>query len=148
MKPYAENRKAHFDYVIVDTIEAGIELTGQEVKSIRNGKARVDTAYALIREGKAQALGIFITPYQEKNTTPTYIPDHTRILLLHKSEIEKIEKKCLSDKLTIIVLSLYSKGRKIKVLLGLARGKKLYDKRQTLKERAVDRDIKREYKVH
>jgi len=141
-----ENRKAHFNYSIEDTYEAGIELTGAEVKSIRVGNGNINSAFCVIRGGEAYILGMHIPPYQPKNTSDGYDQDRTRRLLLSKKEIKRLGDKDEIKGLTLVPLSVYSKGPYIKVLVAIARGKKEFDKRETIKARDLDREMEREYK--
>jgi len=143
---YIDNRKAYFNYEIMDTFEAGIKLQGSEVKAIKNGSGSIKGAFCIVRGGEAYIVGMHIPPYQPKNTIPGYDPDQTRKLLLSKKEIKKLGEKDTIKGLTLIPLSLYSKGPYIKVSVAIARGKKVYDKRETIKKRDVERDIRREYK--
>ncbi len=147
MATYIDNRKAHFNYSIEETFEAGIELSGFEVKAIKNGSGNLNSAFCVIRGGEAYILNMHIPPYQPHNIDPGYDPDMTRRLLLTKKEIKKLADKDDMKGLTLIPLSLYSKGRYIKVSIAVARGKKVFDKRETIKKRETDREIRREYKV-
>ena len=147
MATYIDNRKAHFNYEVEETFEAGIELAGFEVKSIKNGHGTINSAFVIVRGGEAYIMGMHIPPYQPNNTDPGYDPDRTRRLLLSKKEIKKLADKDSTKGLTLIPLSLYSKGRYIKVSIAVARGKRVYDKRETIKKRETDREISREYKV-
>ena len=146
MVTYIDNRKAHFNYSIEDTYEAGIELLGHEVKSIKSGKGVINSAFCIIRGGEAYIIGMHIPPYQPHNTDLGYDPDRTRRLLLSKKEIKKLGEKDDIKGLTLVPLSLYSKGRNIKVSVAIARGKQVFDKRETIKRREVDREIRREFK--
>jgi SsrA-binding protein len=146
MAVYIENRKAYFNYSIEDTYEAGIELTGAEVKSIRGGSGNINSAFCVVRGGEAFILGMHIPPYQLKNTSEGYDPDRTRKLLLSKKEIKKLGEKDDIKGLTLVPLSVYSKGPYIKVSVAIVRGKKTYDKRETIKGRDLDREMEREYK--
>lgn len=141
-----ENRKARFDYEILETFEAGIVLTGQEVKSIRTGKANLTGSYVIIKSGAAQLLGAQIPPYQPLNTLKEYDPTRTRKLLLHNDEINLLLGKTKEHKLTLIPLSMYSKGRKIKISIGLAKHKKQHDKREAIKKRETSREMRRALK--
>jgi len=141
-----ENRKAHFNYSIEDTYEAGIELSGAEVKAIRNGSGNINSAFCIVRGGEAFILGMHIPPYQPKNTSEGYNPDQTRKLLLSKKEIKKLGDKDEIKGLTLIPLSVYSKGPYIKVSVAIARGKKEFNKRETIKARDLDREMEREHK--
>lgn len=141
-----DNRKAHFNYEIIEKYEAGIELFGFEVKSIKNGRAILAGAFAIIRGGEAYIMNMQIPPYQMGNTPLDYDPSRTRKLLLSKKEIKNLSEMDSKKGLTLVPLSLYSKGRLIKVELAVVRGKKTYDKRETIKKRETDREINREYK--
>ncbi len=147
MTTYIDNRKAHFNYSIEDTYEAGIELLGFEVKAIKNGMGNINSAFCIVRGGEAYITGMHIPPYQPHNTELGYDPDRIRRLLLSKKDIKKLKDKDDTKGLTLIPISLYSKGRHIKVSVAVARGKKVFDKRETIKKRDVDREIRREYKV-
>ena len=146
MKIYAENRKARFDYEILETFEAGIELTGIEVKSIRSGKANIAGSFAILRGGEAYLVGSDIPPYQTNNTPQDYDPNRTRKLLLNRSEINYLAGKVNSEKLTLVPLKLYNKKGLIKIELALTRGKKKSDKRETIKKRETKREIARTLK--
>jgi SsrA-binding protein len=146
MTTYIDNRKAHFNYSIEETFEAGIELMGYEVKSVKKGQGNINSAFCIIRGGEAFIVGLHIPPYQPNNTDPTYDPDRTRKLLLSKKEIKKMGDKDDIKGLTLIPLSMYSKGRHIKVSVAVAKGKKVFDKRETIKNRDLDREMAREYK--
>lgn len=147
MATYIDNRKAYFNYNVEETFEAGIELTGFEVKSIKKGQGSLNAAFCVVRGGEAYILGLHIPPYQPNNTSAGYDPDMTRKLLLTKKEIKKLADKDSIKGLTLVPISLYSKGRYIKVSVAVARGKKVFDKRETIKKRESDREISREYKV-
>ena len=146
MASYAENRKAYFDYEILEKYECGIELLGQEVKSIREGKMSLEGAFVIIRGNEAFLINSNIPPYQPKNTQKDYDALRNRKLLLTKKEILELAKNDKNKSLTIIPISVYNKNRKIKVQIALVKGKKKFDKRETLKKRATDRDIRREIK--
>jgi SsrA-binding protein len=141
-----ENRKANFNYEIKDTYEAGIELLGFEVKAIRNGKGNISNSYCIVRGNEAFLIGMHIPPYQTKNTPQGYDPDRTRRLLLSKKEIKKLGEKDDIKGLTLVPLSVYSKNHKIKVSIAIGQGKKVFDKRETIKKRDLDREMEREYK--
>ncbi|MDE2001589.1 MAG: SsrA-binding protein SmpB [Patescibacteria group bacterium] len=143
MKPLTENRKARFDYEILETLEAGIALTGPEVKSVRSGRAQLTGSFVLIKPDRAELLNAQIPPYQPNNTPTGYQPDRTRRLLLTKKELGHLLGKTKESGLTIVPLSMYGKGRRIKVAIGLARHKKAHDKRETIKRREVDRELQR-----
>jgi SsrA-binding protein len=142
----AENRKARFDYEILETFEAGIELLGLEVKSIRSGKASFDGAYATVRGGEAYLLQASVPPYQPANTPADYDPLRTRKLILSKAEIAKLADIESKKGLTIVPLKAYNKGAKVKVELAVVRGKKQFDKRESIKKRETDRDLRRTLK--
>lgn len=141
-----DNRKAHFNYEIVQAYEAGIELEGFEVKSIKSGRAILAGAFAIVRGGEVFLMNMQIPPYQVGNTPLDYDPTRTRRLLLSKKQIREIAPSDNMKGLTLVPLSLYSKGRLIKVELAVVKGKKNYDKRETIKKRETDREIDREYK--
>ena len=133
------NRKARFNYEIIDEIEAGIELKGTEIKSIRKGSVSMDDAYARIKRGEAFLTNMYIARYEEGNIF-NHDERRERKLLLHKNEINKLAKQIELNRYTLVPLKVYFKKNKAKVLLGLARGKKLYDKRETIKKRDQERD--------
>lgn len=146
MGNYAENRKAKFDYEITEKYEAGIELLGTEVKSVRSGKANLTGAFVLVRGGEVFLVNANIPPYQEKNAPESYDPLRNRKLLLTKKEISELAGNEKSKNLTIAPLAMYNKGRKIKIEFAVVKGKKKADKRETIKKRETDREIRREYK--
>ncbi len=146
MVTYLENKKAHFNYTIEETVEAGIELLGHEVKSIRKGQGNLNSTFCVIRGGEAYIIGLNIPPYQPNNTDPAHDPERTRRLLLSKKDIKKLADKDDIKGLTLVPLSLYSKGPYIKVSIAIAKGKKTFDKRETIKKRDLDREMEREYK--
>ena len=133
------NRKARFNYFIIDEIEVGIELKGTEIKSIRNGKASIEDAYARIKNGGVFLTNMFIAKYEEGNRF-NHDERRERKLLLHKSEIIKLSKKLELDNYTLVPLKLYFKKNHAKISLGLCKGKKLYDKRETIKKRDLERE--------
>ena len=139
------NRKAKFDYEIVDTIEAGIALRGTEIKSIRNGNANLKDSYAIVRNGEVFLLNMFVSEYKEGNQF-NHDETRTRKLLLHKKEILKLHDKIRLEGFTLVPLKLYFKENHAKILLGIARGKKQYDKRESIKEKDAKRDIARNLK--
>ncbi len=142
MKSVAENRKAFHDYFIDETYEAGISLVGTEVKSIREGKANLKDSYVLIKDGEAFLLNCHISPYSHGNIM-NHDPLRTRKLLLKKGEIDRIRGKLLQKGYTLIPTKMYFKGPYVKIEVGLARGKKLFDKREALKEKEANRQIER-----
>ncbi|MFI5293509.1 MAG: SsrA-binding protein SmpB [Thermodesulfovibrionales bacterium] len=145
MKIVAQNRKAFHDYSIEETIEAGIVLTGTEVKSLREGKANLKDSYVLIKDEEVLLLNCHISPYTHGNIM-NHDPVRTRKLLLHKKEIARIQAKALQKGYSLIPLKIYFKESRAKVEIGLARGKKMYEKRDTIKKREADREIERAMK--
>tara|TARA_B100000214_G_scaffold148925_1_gene106516 strand:+ start:295 stop:744 length:450 start_codon:yes stop_codon:yes gene_type:complete len=141
----ATNRKAFHEYHILEEFEAGIKLKGSEVKSIREGKASLKQAYVLIRKGEAWLKGSHIASYSHTGFIG-HDPVRNRKLLLHKREIQKIDSKLAEKGLTAVPIKLYFKGGLIKLEFGLAKGKKLYDKRSAKKKRDAERDIQRAIK--
>lgn len=139
------NRKAKFDYFTYETYEAGIVLTGTEIKSVRNGKANIKDSYTIIRDDEAYLLNAHISLYKEGSSF-NHEEQRTRKLLLHKKEILKIKNKLDIEGYTLIPLKMYFKGEKLKVLLGVCKGKKNYDKKQSLKERDIMREANRNLK--
>ena len=142
-----QNKKARFDYEIIKEFEAGISLFGFEVKSLRSGRGNLAGAHVLVRGGEAFLVGSSIPPYQVANTPESYDLERPRTLLLHKKELEELARAEEQNGLTVIALSLYNKNRKIKLSLAIARGKKKQDKRETIKKRDTQRDIRRSLKI-
>lgn len=140
------NRKARFDYEVLEEIEAGIVLTGTEIKSIRDGKANIKDCYGVIRNGEVYLLNMHISHYEQGNIF-NHDETRTRKLLLHKKEILKLNNSIQLQGLTLIPLKVYFKKNKAKTLLGLCRGKKNYDKRESIKERDIKRDLQKSYKL-
>jgi len=138
------NRKAYFNYEILEKMEAGIELLGLEVKSLKNGQGSLEGSHIVIRGNEAYVTGMTISPYQPANTPKNYEPMRNRRLLLTKKEIEILSGVEAQKSLTIIPLWVYNEGRKLKLEIAIARGKKKYDKRETIKKRDVEREIRRE----
>lgn len=143
---YAENRKARFNYEILEKYETGIELLGTEVKSVRGGQMSLEGAFVIVRGGEAYLINANVPPYQMKNAPKDYDPLRNRKLLLTKKEINELQGSEKNKSLTIVPISVYNKGRKIKLEIALVKGKKKYDKRETLKKRDTDRELRREYK--
>jgi len=140
------NRKARYNYAIEETVEAGIELKGTEVKSIRAGKAQINDSYAIINKNEIKIINMFISPYTEGNQF-NHEETRTRKLLLHKKEIIKLRIKKETEGYSIIPLKVYFNNKnKAKVLLGIGKGKKEYDKRETMKKRDQEREIRKKYK--
>ena len=134
-----KNKKAYFDYTVLDSIEAGISLVGTEIKSVRKGSVDLKDSFITIKNNEAFILNMYIAKYEEGNIF-NHDERRTRKLLLHKKEIKKLKEKVSTEGLTLIPLKLYFKKNYVKVLIGLCKGKKLYDKRASIKER----DLKRE----
>ena len=140
-----QNRKANFDYEIIDTFEVGIVLTGTEIKSIRLGKANLKDSYAIIKNNEIYLLNMHISKYDQGNIF-NHEETRTRKLLMHKKEILKLRDKLDLEGFTLIPLKLYFKGSKAKILLGLAKGKKNYDKREAIKKKDIERQLARDLK--
>ncbi len=148
MKILASNKKAAFDYDIQETLEAGIVLTGQEVKSVKNGWASLKGAYVVPRlNGEVHLINASIPPYQPANAPPNYQPDRPRQLLLTRKEINSLSSQTEQGGLTLVPLKLYTKKGRIKVEIALARGKKKFDKREKIKRREIDQRIRRALKI-
>ena len=139
----AVNKKARHDFIIEDTLEAGIVLEGWEVKSLRAGRAQITDSYVLLKNNEAWMVGSLITPLETVSTHIRPVPDRTRKLLLHQREIEKLVGYIKRKGYTAVVLALYFKNQRVKAELGLAKGKQLHDKRATLKERDWQRQQQR-----
>jgi len=144
-KVVTTNRKAYHDYNIEDTYEAGIMLQGTEVKSLREGRANLKDSYAIIKDGEIFLLNCHISPYSHGNMQ-NHDPERTRKLLLHKKEINKLWGKTGQQGFTLIPLKIYFKDGKAKVVLGVAKGKRHYEKRASIKEREAKREIERHLK--
>lgn len=140
------NKKAKFNYEIKKSFEAGLELFGLEVKSIKAKKGSLDGAHVTVRGGEAFLIGATVEPYQVKNTPEDYDPRRNRRLLLNKKELAELEKAEDTKGLTIAPISLYNKGKVIKVHIAIAKGKKQFDKRETIKKREAERDLGRMFK--
>mgnify|MGYP000691581302 CR=1 FL=1 len=143
----AENKKAFFEYEILEKFEAGLVLTGQEVKSVKIGQANLKGTYVTFHNGKAYLLNMHISKYKAAGPLPAYDPTRTRGLLLHKRQIAYLQAKSAEKGLTIMPLSVYTKGRLIKVEVAVARGKKLHDKRESLKKKDLKKELARAGKV-
>ncbi len=146
MAHLAGNKRARFDFDILETFEAGLALLGTEVKSIRAGRAKLEGSYVVVRGGEAFLVGASIPAFQVVNTSRAYDPERSRKLLLSQKELARIHRETEHTHLTAVPLSLYNKGSKIKLELALARGKKQADKRETIKSRDVKREIDRTLK--
>jgi SsrA-binding protein len=141
-KLVASNRKARFEYEILDTLEAGIALLGPEVKSLRAGNANLTDAYAIVRRGEVFLINAHIGPYDQAGRANA-APRRERKLLLHRSEIARFAGRAAERGFTLVPLELYFKEGRAKIQLGLARGKKSHDKRETIRERDSEREIQR-----
>ena len=146
MPTLAENRKAHHDYQILETIEAGLVLTGQEVKSIRQGNIQLAGSFVSFRGRELFLLGATIPPYQPKNTSSDYDPDRARKLLLQKIELTSLYGRIKQEGLTFVPLRVYTSKAKIKLAFGIARGKRKKDKRELLKKRDAQQEMDRALK--
>lgn len=137
-----KNRKAYFNYEVLDTIEVGIVLKGTEIKSIRNAHVSLDNSYALIKNNEVYLLNTFIKHYKEGNIF-NHDESRSRKLLLHKKEIKKLKDSIEKERMTLIPLKLYFVKNKVKILIGVCRGKKNYDKRESLKEKDMKRNLEK-----
>lgn len=135
----ASNRRARYDYQVLETFEAGLELTGTEVKAAREGRVQLKDSYVEVRDGQAWLVGAHISPYSHGNRQ-NHPPERDRRLLLHRREIDRIFGRTMTKGLTAIPLEIYLKGNWIKAELALAQGKKLWDKREAAKKRILDRE--------
>ena len=144
-KLIANNKKAYFDYFIEDTFEAGISLVGTEVKSVRMGKCSIKESYIQIERGEVYVYGMHISPY-EKGNIFNKDPLRTRKLLLHKAEINKLQAQVAQKGYTIVPLTVYLKEGLVKVSIGVAKGKKLYDKRETIAKKDMKREQEKDFK--
>jgi len=144
-KTVAQNRKARHDFFIDEVFEAGMELFGTEVKSIRLGKCNMRDCYAVIQSGQLVVQGLHISPY-EKGNVYNRDPMRPKRLLMHKSEIRKLGQEVMTRGMALVPLSIYLKGGRMKLELGLCRGKKLYDKRQDIKQRDDRREMERHFR--
>ncbi len=146
-KIMAKNRRARHDYHIVDSVEAGIVLKGTEVKSVRLGKVQLVDSFARIEDGELFLYGAHISPYEQGNRFNVE-PRRTRKLLVHKSEIRRLHRQVVEKGMALIPLSVYLKRGKVKVEVGICRGKKMYDKRRVIAKRDADRDMERALRRH
>ncbi len=142
----AKNRQARHDYAIIDSWEAGIVLTGTEVKALREGKANISDAYGIVKNGEIFLLNLHISPY-ERGGYVNHEPNRTRKLLLHRKEIRRLIGAVEREGLTLIPLELYFKKGKAKVALALGKGKKLHDKRETARQKDAEREVARALRV-
>lgn len=143
MQPYIKNSKAGFNFETLETYEAGLQLQGHEVKSLRLGHASISESFIINDDGELYLVKSYIPPYQQKNTPPSYDPHRKRKLLIRKKELLEISRKKQESGLTLIPLSLYDKGGFLKLQFALARGLKKHDKRQAIKQRDANREIGR-----
>ncbi|UZE93433.1 MAG: SsrA-binding protein SmpB [Candidatus Nealsonbacteria bacterium] len=143
MKEITKNKKAYFNYEILERFRAGISLIGQEVKSIKSGRISLQGTYVVLKDEEVFLIGANIPPYQPKNAPKDYNPERTRKLLLKKSEIKYLIGKTKQKGLTIVPLRVYSIRGKIKLEIAIAKGKKKFDKRELIKKREVEREIRR-----
>ena len=137
-----KNKKANFDYYIEDTIECGIELKGTEIKSLRKGSGDLKDTFAIIRKGEVYLLNMYIAKYEEGNRF-NHDERRSRKLLLHKKEIKKLKEKVEREGYSLVPVKAYMVNNKVKILLGVGRGKKLYDKRESIKEKDLKREAER-----
>ena len=147
MKVLSENKKAYFTYQILEKFEAGIALNGQEVKSIKLGRISLMGSYVVIRNGEVYLIGANVPAYQPKNAPADYDPQRSRKLLLRKKEINYLIGKSQQKGLTMIPLKVYTNNGKIKIEFGIGKGKKKFDKRETIKKRETEKEMKRELKT-
>jgi SsrA-binding protein len=136
------NRAAYHDYFILDKYEAGIELKGTEVKSLMSGRIQLKDSYVTIKDGEAWLMNAHISPYQHGNRN-NHDPLRSRKLLLHRREIEKLQREISQKGMTLVVTRIYWKNKRIKLEIGVAKGKKLYDKRETLKKKDIEREARK-----
>ena len=146
MKVLSENKKAYFNYEIVDRFQAGICLQGQEVKSIKSGRINLAGSYVVLRSEEVYLVGAKVPPYQPKNAPGDYDPERSRKLLLRKAEIKQLIGKTKEKGLTLVPLKVYTVKGQIKIEFGVAKGRKSTDKRQLIKKRETDKEIERELK--
>lgn len=147
MPTLAINKKARYDYEILDTFEAGLVLHGHEVKSAKQGDVNLKGSYVTLTNGKAQLLNAYITAYKKAGPLPDYDPYRSRDLLLKRSELDKLFGKKDEAGITLVPLKLYTKYNKIKLEFGIGRGKKKHDKRQDIKQKDLKRRMKKEFGV-
>ena len=145
--PLATNDRARYDYELLERLEAGLALTGQEVKSAKTGHMKLKGAHVTFHRGEAMLTGAHIARYPKAGPLPDYDPERSRKLLLHKREIERLRGKREEDGLTIIPLRAYMKAGRIKIEVAVARGKKQYEKREAIKKRDLDREARSRMKI-
>lgn len=142
VKVIAKNKRARHDYHVVDSVEAGVVLKGTEVKSVRLGKVQLVDGYVKVQDGELYLYGAHISPYEQGNRF-NVDPRRVRKLLMHRAEIVRLERQVMEKGMTLIPLSFYLKAGRVKVEVGVCRGKKSYDKRETIRGRDADRDMER-----
>ncbi len=148
MEMLAENRKALFDYFIEDKLEAGVVLTGSEIKSVKSGNINLKDSYAIIKKNEAFLLNVHISPYKDTTMSIDKVDSlRTRKLLLHKSEIMKLERKVKVKGYTLIPLDVHLVRGRAKITIGLARGKQLFNKKESIREKDIKRETQRELKL-
>lgn len=144
MNVYSENKKAHYDYEILEKFEAGLVLIGQEVKAIKTGHISLAGSYVTFQTGKPHLIGVKIPPYQPKNAPSDYNPEASRKVLLNKKEIDYLAGKVHQKGFSLIPLKIFDKSGRVKLEFGLARGKKKYNKKEKIKAKDMDRQVKRD----
>ncbi|MBI2049956.1 MAG: SsrA-binding protein SmpB [Candidatus Staskawiczbacteria bacterium] len=144
MQVLSENRKAYYDYEILEKFEAGLVLQGQEVKSIKGGRINLTGSYIIFRQGEPYLTGAKIPAYQPKNAPADYNPERLRKILLNKKEISSLISKSNEKGFSMVPLKVYAKNGKVKLEFGIAKGKKKYDKKEKIKKRDINREINRE----
>jgi len=147
MKPLAENKKAYFNYEILDRFQAGISLIGQEVKSIKSGRINLAGSFVVLRGEEAYLVGANVPAYQPKNAPRDYDPERSKKLLLRKAEIKKLIGKCKERGLTLVPLRVYAIKGRIKIEFGVAKGRKKIDKRELIRKRETEREIEKQLKI-
>lgn len=143
MPKLAENRRARYDYEILETYEAGLVLDGHEVKSVRAGNMKLKGAFVKFRGGELWLLGAHIARYPKAGKLPDYDPERTKKLLMRKRELQRLAGKLEQKGLTLVPISVYTKASKLKLGFGLARGKRRYEKKEAIKKRDIERDVRR-----
>lgn len=146
MKPLVSNKRATFDFELLERYEAGVSLLGTEVKSLRNGLGKLEGGHVIVRGGEAFLVGASIPAFQVKNARGDYEPERARKLLLTPKEIKELETKSEKQGLTVVPIKWYNKGPKLKLEIAVARGKKKADKRQSIQKKTTKRDLEREFK--
>jgi len=147
MKPLAENKKAYFNYEILDRFQAGISLIGQEVKSIKSGRINLAGSFVVLRGEEAYLVGANVPAYQPKHAPRDYDPERSKKLLLRKAEIKKLIGKCKERGLTLVPLRVYAIKGRIKIEFGVAKGRKKIDKRELIRKRETEREIEKQLKI-